>query len=170
MARVGLSSPFTTIPVGTYTFKVTESNYKADFGKMVVKLETENGLKHSESFFFLDNTGKQNDKAISAYSYFARSVLNLKDYDGDIDDSWLVGASIVADVTHTEANGKTYSHLTNYQPVDEVKPNLPKNYESFFDNDLQEANENDFTAPSAPVQETPVAPTPAFNLDDFLND
>ena len=160
MARVGLSSPFTTLPVGTYKFKVTESNYKADFGKMVVKLETENGEKHSESFFFLDSAGKQNDKAISAYSYFARSVLNIRDYDGDIDDSWLVGSHIIADITHTEANGKTYCHIGNYQVVDEVKPNLPENYETYFDEVVEQA----------PVQEAPAAPKPAFSIDDFLND
>lgn len=40
MAKIGLTEGFTLIPEGTHVFKITEVNYKEDFGKMEVVMQT----------------------------------------------------------------------------------------------------------------------------------
>ena len=40
MAKIGLTEGFTLISEGTHVFKITEVNYKEDFGKMEVVVQT----------------------------------------------------------------------------------------------------------------------------------
>ena len=117
MARIKLSNGggFTLIPEGVHVFKVTkvdQSKYD-EFGKIEVVLEMANGLTHSERFSLLNNKGEVNEKALNAFSYFARTVLN--DYKADdIDPVELIGHYIRAEVKHevsdtiNERTGKPY--------------------------------------------------------------
>lgn len=120
MARITLSknTGFTLIPEGFHVFKVVDvdmSKYDG-FGKIEVKMETENGQKHSERFSLLNAKGEVNEGALNAFSYFARTVMN--DYKADdIDPADLVGHYIRAEVKHVESTtinertGKPYINV-----------------------------------------------------------
>jgi hypothetical protein len=128
MVRVALSknTGFTLIPEGFHVFKVVDvdmSKYDG-FGKIEVKLETENGQKHSERFSLLNAKGEVNEGALNAFSYFARTVMN--DYKAeDIDPTELIGHFIRAEVKHVvsdrinEKTGKPYvnANLGDKEPA-----------------------------------------------------
>lgn len=103
MAKMKLSeSTFTLIPEGTYIFKVmsVDDEKYEDFGKLSVKLQTAKGETHYENFSLL--SGKEvNEKALKAWSYFARTCLNNFNVD-EIDTQDIVGCYIKATVTHEE--------------------------------------------------------------------
>ena len=99
MAKIGLSEGFSVIPEGTYVFKITKVNYKEDFGKMEVHMETQDGQKHIERFSLLDAKGNPNDGAMKAFSYFARAALGDTSL-MEIDHEDLLGNFIECDVEH----------------------------------------------------------------------
>lgn len=102
MAKIKLSEGgFTLIPEGVTTFKIVGVEYKEDFGKMKVQLQTKNGTKHTEQFTLLDNKGEINEGALKAFSYFAKTALNNFELD-EIDEQDLVGCYITATVSHEE--------------------------------------------------------------------
>lgn len=103
MARIPLSEGFKLIPEGTHVFKITNVNYKEDFGKMEITMETESGQKHVERFSLLKSNGDPNDGALNAFSFFAKTALNDFDLD-EIDEQDLVGHFIECDVTHEEVD------------------------------------------------------------------
>ncbi len=101
MARIGLTEGFTLIPEGTHVFKITEVNYKEDFGKMEVVMQTAKGQKHIERFSLLNKDGESNQGGLNAFSYFAKTALD--DFTvKDIDDQELVGHFIRCEVEHEE--------------------------------------------------------------------
>ena len=102
MAKIKLSEGgFTLIPEGVTTFKIVDVEYKEDFGKMKVTLQTKSGTKHIEQFTLLDKNGEVNDGALKAFSYFAKTALNNYELD-EIDEQDLVGCYITATVKHEE--------------------------------------------------------------------
>lgn len=102
MAKIKLSEGgFTLIPEGVTTFKIVGVEYKEDFGKMKVQLQTKSGSKHTEQFTLLDKNGEVNDGALKAFSYFAKTALNNYEVD-EIDEQDLVGCYITATVKHEE--------------------------------------------------------------------
>lgn len=120
MARITLSKGgFSLIPEGSHVFKITkvdESKYEK-FGKLEVTLETASGQTHTERFSLLDAKGKNvNEKALNAFTYFARTALNDYKTD-DIDAQELVGCFIRAEVKHVvsdkinERTGKPYVNV-----------------------------------------------------------
>ena len=100
MAKIGLSEgTFALIPEGTHVFKITAVKYKEDFGKLEISMETQAGLKHIERFSLLSSDGSNNQGALNAFSYFAKTVLN--DFSlQEIDHEDLVGHFIECDVEH----------------------------------------------------------------------
>lgn len=111
MAKIKLSNGgFTLIPEGTTTFKITKVDYKEDFGKMEIELQTKDGKKHTERFGLLKNNGEVNEGALKAFSYFAKSALNNFQLD-EIDHTDLVDCYITATVKHEsyeyEKDGET---------------------------------------------------------------
>ena len=128
MAIIKLSNGggFTLIPEGVHVFKVVkvdQSKY-VDFGKIEIVLETANGQTHSERFSLKDKKGEVNEKALNAFSYFARTVMN--DYKAeDIDPDEMIGHYIRAEVTHVvsdtinERTGKPYinTNLGDKEPA-----------------------------------------------------
>lgn len=100
MARIGLSEGgFTLIPEGTHVFKIIEVNYKEDYGKLEIKMQTQEGLKHTERFSLLSTNGSSNEGALNAFSYFAKTAMN--DFDlTEIDHTDLIGHFIECDVEH----------------------------------------------------------------------
>ncbi len=102
MAKIKLSEGgFTLIPEGVTTFKIVGVEYKEEFGKMKVQLQTKNGTMHTEQFTLLDNKGEVNEGALKAFSYFAKTALNNFELD-EIDEQDLVGCYLTATVTHEE--------------------------------------------------------------------
>ena len=113
MAKIKLAEGFTLIPEGTHVFKVVATEYKSDFDKVSVTLETANGLRHTETY------NLSTDGGIKAFSYFAKCALN--DFTAsEIDPSELIGHYIEADVTHDEvpkrddpSKTSTFARLNN---------------------------------------------------------
>lgn len=124
MAKIGLTEGFTVIPEGTYVFKITAVNYKEDFGKMEVTMQTQSGTKHIERFSLLKTDGSPNEGALNAFSYFAKTALN--DFSlTEIDHEDLIGCFIECDVEHdTQPNRNkpdktvTFARLADKRPSD----------------------------------------------------
>lgn len=124
MARIPLTSGFSIIPEGTHVFKIVGAEYDEDFGKLIVKMETQKGQKHTERFSLLKADGQPNEGAFNAFSYFAKTALNRFDID-DIDHEDLIGCYIECDVEHEEVPNKnkpgktvTFTRLTDKRPSD----------------------------------------------------
>lgn len=101
MARIPMTSGFTLIPEGTYVFRVYAATYDEEFGKIEVKLVNAAGMTHTERFSIKDNNDELNEKALNAFSYFAKTVMG--DYTlEDIDPSELIDHFICAEVVHTK--------------------------------------------------------------------
>lgn len=101
MARIPMTSGFTLIPEGTYVFRVYDATYDEEFGKIEVKLVNAQGMTHTERFSIKDNNDELNEKALNAFSYFAKTVMG--DYTlADIDPSELIDHFICAEVVHTK--------------------------------------------------------------------
>lgn len=105
MARIPMTNGFVLIPEGTYVFRIYEVTYDEDFGKMEVKLINAQGQTHTERFMLLDKNGEYNEKALNAFSYFAKTALD--DYSLDeIDPNMLLDHYIKAEVKHTTQPNK----------------------------------------------------------------
>lgn len=97
--KLSESTGFTIIPEGEHIFKVEDVEYDKDFGTIELYLITENGMKHKEKFNLIGNDGEVNQRALNAFSYTARVLMNdfnLK----EIDHQELVGRYMKAEVKH----------------------------------------------------------------------
>lgn len=100
MARIPMVSGFVLIPEGSYVFRITGAKYDETFGKLEVYMETQKGLKHTERFSLMNKNGEPNERALAAFSFFAKTA--LQDYRmNSIDHTDLVGHYIKAQVVHT---------------------------------------------------------------------
>ncbi len=124
MARIPMTSGFTLIPEGEYVFRIYDVKYDETFGKLEVKLVTAQGMKHTENFSLMDNNGEPNEKALNAFSYFAKTALNNFTLE-DIDHTDLINHYIRAEVVHTKLPSKkdptktvTFANLGDKSPAD----------------------------------------------------
>lgn len=104
---------FQLIPEGTTTFRIDEVDYDADFGKLSVTLLTKDGLKDIERFQLIDNNGETNEKALNAFSYFCRCVMDDPNLSGDFDEQALVGKYVTCTVEHQKVPSKKDPSKTN---------------------------------------------------------
>ena len=101
MARIPMTSGFTLIPEGTYVFRIYDAKYDEEFGKIEVKMVNAAGMTHTERFSIKDKNDEMNEKALNAFSYFAKTVMG--DYSlEDIDPAELVDHFVCAEVVHTK--------------------------------------------------------------------
>ena len=101
MARIPLTSGFTVIPEGTYVFRIYEVKYDEDFGKLEIKMVNAKGMTHTERYSLLGNDGEPNERAMNAFSFFAKTALN--DFNKEeIDPDELIDHYIRAEVIHTK--------------------------------------------------------------------
>ena len=101
MARIPMTSGFTLIPEGTYVFRIYDAKYDEEFGKIEVKMVNAAGMTHTERFSIKDKNDELNEKALNAFSYFAKTVMG--DYTlEDIDPAELVDHFVCAEVVHTK--------------------------------------------------------------------
>ena len=111
MAKIRLTRTFEVIPEGTYVFKITNVEYKEDFGKMKVTFETKDGKKLIENYNLLDSNGEPNAPALNAFSAMAEAALDVP-ADTEIDESDLLGCYLKCNVVHNEGkNGGKFAHL-----------------------------------------------------------
>lgn len=92
---------FQLIPEGYTVFKITGVNYDPVYGKMKIDLQTKNGLKHKEQYTLLNARGEVNEKALNAFSFFAKTVLDDFSVE-EIEETDLIGHYIGATVAHEE--------------------------------------------------------------------
>lgn len=124
MARITMTAGFQLIPEGTHVLKITKAEYDEDFGKLTFTLENVNGLSCQERFSLLKQDNTPNEKALGAFSFFAKTAMN--DYDlADVDPVELVGRYIRAEVIHKkEPSNKdpnkmmTFVNLGDKSPAD----------------------------------------------------
>lgn len=124
MALIKLTEGFSIISEGTHTFKVEDVEYKEEFGKLEVKLVSENNQKHTERYSLIKADGSVNEGASNAFSFFAKTCMN--DYTlENIDPQKLIGRYIKANVYHDEVPSnkdpnKTlkFAHLKDMEACD----------------------------------------------------
>ncbi len=122
MGKIKLSAGgYTPISEGEHIFKIINTEYDEDFGKIEIEMITGGGRKHTEKFILLNNEGEINEKALNAFSFFAKTALNNFNLD-EIDHEDLKGCYISATVTHYKvpsskdpAKTMIFPNLSNYK-------------------------------------------------------
>ena len=166
MARIPLTSGFVLIPEGEYVFRIYDVEYDEDFGKILVKLVNAQGLTHTERFTIKNADDEYNEKALNAFSYFAKTALNDFGAEG-IELSELIDRYIRAEVTHTVLPNRndptktvTFANLGDKSPADG------------FDTDpvarALTLGKSGNAAQVTPTQSTPSSK--GLNLDELLGD
>ena len=174
MARIPMTSGFALIPEGTYVFRIYDATYDEEFGKIEIKLVNAAGMTHTERFSIKDKNDELNEKALNAFSYFAKTAMN--DYAlEDVDPVELIDHFICAEVVHTKLPSNkdpnktvTFANLGDKSPAE------------YFDTEpvaraLSLSRGEGKTIPPAPKQATAVPtppaaaqPTKGLDLDALL--
>ena len=124
MARIPMTAGFQRIPEGEQVLKITAAEYDEDFGKVTFTLENVRGLSCQERFSLLNQDNTPNEKALNAFSFFAKTAMN--DFDlVDVDPVELVGHYIRAEVIHNKVPSTkdptkmmTFVNLGDKSPAD----------------------------------------------------
>lgn len=124
MARIPMTSGFTLIPEGVYVFRIYDASYDEEFGKIVVKLVNAQGATQTERFNIKDNNDEINEKALNAFSYFAKTAMSDFTLE-DVDPVELIDHYIRAEIVHTVVPSTkdptktvTFSNLGDKSPAD----------------------------------------------------
>ena len=124
MARIPMTGGFQIMPEGEQVLKITKAEYDEDFGKAIFTLENAEGQSCQERFSLLNNDNTPNEKALGAFSFFAKTALNDFDIE-DVDPVELVGHYIKADVIHNKVPSTkdptkmmTFVNLGSKSPAD----------------------------------------------------
>ncbi len=173
MARIPMTSGFVVIPEGEYVFRIYDATYDEDFGRIEVKLVNAQGATHTERFSIKDANDEFNEKALNAFSYFAKTAMG--DYAlEDVDPEELIDHYIRAEVVHTKVPSTkdptktvTFANLGDKSPADGFDTEAVARAYSI--------GRNNASAPkttAAPKQQTataaPSAPTKGLDLDSLL--
>ena len=124
MARITMTGGFQIMPEGVQVLKITKAEYDEDFGKAIFTLENAKGQTCQERFGLLNQDNTPNEKALNAFSFFAKTVMN--DFDlVDVDPVELVGHYIRAEVIHKQVPSRndptkmtTFVNLGDKSPAD----------------------------------------------------
>ena len=106
MARIPMTGGFQVMPEGVQVLKITKAEYDEDFGKAIFTLTNAKGQTCLERFSLLNNDNTPNEKAMNAFSFFAKTAMNNFDL-VDIDPVELVGRYIRAEVIHRTQPNRT---------------------------------------------------------------
>lgn len=124
MARIPMTGGFQMMPEGEQVLKITKADYDEDFGKVLFVLENAKGQTCQERFSLLNQDGSPNEKAMGAFSFFAKTALNDFDIE-DVDPKELVGHYLRAEVTHNKVPSTkdptkmmTFVNLGDKSPAD----------------------------------------------------
>lgn len=169
MARIPMTSGFVVIPEGEYVFRIYDATYDEDFGRIEVKLVNAQGATHTERFFIKDKNDEFNEKALNAFSYFAKTAMG--DYAlEDVDPEELIDHYIRAEVVHTKVPSNTdpnkevtFANLGDKSPADgfDTEPVARA---------LTIGRSNTATTPkaAAPTQTATSTPSKGLDLDALL--
>ena len=135
MARITMTGGFQVMPEGEQVLKITKAEYDEDFGKAIFTLTNAKGQTCQERFSLLNNDDTPNEKALNAFSFFAKTAMNNFDLE-DVDPTELVGHYIRAEVIHNKVPSnqdptkmKTFVNLGSKSPAsgfDGVATEAPK--------------------------------------------
>lgn len=124
MARIPMTGGFQIMPEGEQVLKITAAEYDEDFGKATFTLANVKGQTCQERFSLLNQDGSPNEKALGAFSFFAKTALNDFDIE-DVDPEELVGHYLKAEVVHNKVPSTkdptkmmTFVNLGNKSPAD----------------------------------------------------
>ena len=124
MARIPMTGGFQIMPEGEQVLKITKAEYDEDFGKAIFTLTNAKGQTCLERFSLLNNDNTPNEKALNAFSFFAKTAMNNFDLE-DVDPVELVGRYIRAEVIHNHVQSnqdptktKTFVNLGSKSPAD----------------------------------------------------
>ncbi len=106
MARIPITGGFSIIPEGTYVFRVYDASYDEEFGKIQVKLVNAQGATTTERFSIKDKNDQLNERALSAFSFFAKNVMNDFSMD-DLSPEEMIDHYVRAEVKHTIVPSRT---------------------------------------------------------------
>lgn len=156
MARIPMTSGFTLIPEGTYVFRIYDAKYDEEFGKIEIKLVNAAGMTHTERFSIKDKNDELNEKALNAFSYFAKTAMGDFTLE-DIDPEELIDHFICAEVVHTKLPSNkdpnktvTFANLGDKSPAE------------YFDTDpVARALTIGKESGTAPAPKAPAAPATA---------
>lgn len=165
MARIPMTSGFVLIPEGEYVFRIYDATYDEDFGKIEVKMVNAKGMTHTERFSIKDKDDQFNEKALNAFSYFAKTAMNDFSLE-DVDPEELVDHYIRAEVIHTEVPSNkdpnktvTFANLGDKAPADGFDEEPCKRALT-----LGHANAGSTSTPKPAAKKE----TTGLNLDDLL--
>ena len=123
MARIPMTGGFQIMPEGEQVLKITAAEYDEDFGKATFTLTNAKGQTCQERFSLLNQDGSPNEKALNAFSFFAKNAMNDFDME-DIDPVELIGHYIKAEVIHNKVPSTkdptkmmTFVNLGNKSPA-----------------------------------------------------
>ena len=124
MARITMTGGFQVMPEGEQVLKITKAEYDEDFGKAIFTLTNVKGQTCQERFSLLNQDNTPNEKALGAFSFFAKTALNNFDIE-DVDPVELVGHYIRAEVIHNKVPSTkdptkmmTFVNLGDKSPAD----------------------------------------------------
>jgi hypothetical protein len=101
-----MTGGFQQMAEGEQVLKITKAEYDEEFGKAIFTLTNAKGQTCLERFSLLNNDNTPNEKALNAFSFFAKTAMNNFDLE-DIDPAELVGRYIRAEVTHNKVPSRT---------------------------------------------------------------
>ena len=134
MARIPMTGGFQIMPEGEQVLKITAAEYDEDFGKAIFTLTNAKGQTCQGRFSLMNQDGSPNEKALGAFSFFAKTALNDFDIE-DVDPEELVGHYIKVEVIHNKVPStsdpgkmKTFVNLGSKSPADgfDSAPAAPK--------------------------------------------
>ena len=124
MARIPMTGGFQIMPEGEQVLKITAADYDEEFGKAVFTLANAKGQTCQERFSLLLQDGSPNEKALGAFSFYAKTAMNDFDLE-DVDPTELVGRYIRAEVIHNKVPSTkdptkmmTFVNLGSKSPAD----------------------------------------------------
>jgi len=124
MARIPMTGGFQIMPEVEQVLMITAAEYDEDFGKAIFTLANAKGQTCQERFSLLNQDGSPNEKALGAFSFFAKTALNDFDIE-DVDPVELVGRFIKAEVIHNKVPSTkdptkmmTFVNLGSKSPAD----------------------------------------------------
>jgi hypothetical protein len=119
-----MTGGFQIMPEGEQVLKITSAEYDEDFGKATFTLVNAKGQTCQERFSLMNQDGSPNEKALGAFSFFAKTALNDFDIE-DVDPEELVGHYLKAEVIHNKVPSTkdpskmmTFVNLGSKSPAD----------------------------------------------------
>lgn len=160
MARIPMTSGFALIPEGKHVFRIYGAEYDEEFGRIEVKMVNAAGMTHTERFFIKDKNDEMNEKALNAFSYFAKTAMGNFSLE-DIDPEELVDKFICAEIVHTKvASNKDPNKMVTFTNLGDKSP------AEYFDTEpVARALTIGKETNAAPVQQTAPSAQPKQGLD-----